>query len=103
MGTKLSIHALKNPEIPQKIDCFQAKVAYINNYLERNAKKWVHIKKLLVLVALIGSCIFLFNQACTAYTIKICAVQPLSGNLAVYGEGLKMAIDLIVDEVNSNG
>jgi len=52
---------------------------------------------------LIVSCIFLFNQVCTAYTIKIGAVQPLSGNLAVYGEGLKMAIDLVVDEVNSNG
>jgi ABC-type branched-subunit amino acid transport system substrate-binding protein len=46
---------------------------------------------------------FFFAGASRAGTIKIGAVQPLSGNLAVYGQGFKMAIDLATAEINSKG
>lgn len=61
------------------------------------------MKRFVALVALIV-CVFLFAQISAAGSpIKIGAAQPLSGNLAVYGEGFKMALDLAVDEINANG
>ena len=63
------------------------------------------MKKLLVTVAIILSCVFLFSHFgyAASGTIKIGAVQPLSGNLAVYGQGFRRAIDLAVDEINARG
>lgn len=39
----------------------------------------------------------------SAQTVKIGAVQPLSGKISVYGEGFQRAINLAVEEVNSAG
>jgi len=39
----------------------------------------------------------------SAETVKVGAVQPLSGKISVYGEGFQRAIDLAVDEVNAAG
>lgn len=39
----------------------------------------------------------------SAETVKIGAVQPLSGKISVYGEGFQRAIDLAVEEVNKAG
>ena len=38
-----------------------------------------------------------------AETVKIGAVQPLSGKISVYGEGFQRAINLAVEEVNKSG
>jgi len=38
-----------------------------------------------------------------ADSVKIGAVQPLSGKISVYGEGFQRAINLAVEEVNKNG
>ncbi len=62
------------------------------------------MKKIIVFVAIVVSAVLFLAQAgMSSGTIKIGAVQPLSGNLAVYGQGFKMAIDLAVDEINANG
>lgn len=39
----------------------------------------------------------------SAETVKIGAVQPLSGKISVYGEGFQRAINLAVEEVNKAG
>lgn len=39
----------------------------------------------------------------SAETVKIGAVQPLSGKISVYGEGFQRAIDLAVEEINNAG
>jgi len=39
----------------------------------------------------------------SAETVKIGAVQPLSGKISVYGEGFQRAINLAVEEVNQAG
>ena len=39
----------------------------------------------------------------SAETVKVGAVQPLSGKISVYGEGFQRAIDLAVAEVNAAG
>ena len=38
-----------------------------------------------------------------AETVKIGAVQPLSGKMSVYGEGFQRALNLAVEEVNAAG
>lgn len=45
---------------------------------------------------------FLASTA-SAETVKIGAVQPLSGKISVYGEGFQRAINLAVEEVNQAG
>lgn len=45
----------------------------------------------------------LFAGTAAAGTVKIGAVQPLSGKMSVYGEGFQRAINLAVEEVNSAG
>lgn len=47
-------------------------------------------------------CFFLAGTA-YAETVKIGAVQPLSGKISVYGEGFQRAINLAVEEVNAAG
>jgi ABC-type branched-subunit amino acid transport system substrate-binding protein len=47
--------------------------------------------------------ILVAGPAFAAETIKIGAVFPLSGNIAVYGEGFKKAVDLAVAEINQMG
>lgn len=48
--------------------------------------------------------IFCFLAATvSAETVKVGAVQPLSGKISVYGEGFQRAIDLAVAEVNAAG
>ncbi len=49
--------------------------------------------------------LFCFFLATAAYaeTVKIGAVQPLSGKISVYGEGFQRAINLAVEEVNAAG
>ncbi len=46
--------------------------------------------------------LFLATTVC-AETVKIGAVQPLSGKISVYGEGFQRAINLAVEEVNQAG
>jgi ABC-type branched-subunit amino acid transport system substrate-binding protein len=45
----------------------------------------------------------LFAGTAVAATVKIGAVQPLSGKISVYGEGFQRAINLAVEEVNAAG
>ena len=39
----------------------------------------------------------------SAETVKVGAVQPLSGKISVYGEGFQRAINLAVEEINNAG
>ncbi len=63
------------------------------------------MRKLFAILAIVICCAFIFGPSghAASNVIKIGAVQPLSGNLAVYGQGFKMAIDLAVDEINAHG
>lgn len=45
----------------------------------------------------------LFAATAAAETVKIGAVQPLSGKISVYGEGFQRAINLAAEEVNAAG
>ena len=45
----------------------------------------------------------LLAATASAETVKVGAVQPLSGKISVYGEGFQRAIDLAVEEVNAAG
>ncbi len=56
------------------------------------------MKKLIILIILI-----LFAGYSAAKEIQVGAITPLTGELAVYGEGFQQAMLLAVDEINSAG
>ncbi|MBW1973435.1 MAG: ABC transporter substrate-binding protein [Deltaproteobacteria bacterium] len=57
----------------------------------------------LIIIILIFITIFFSLPLLASNTIKIGATFPLSGKLAKYGEGFKMAVDLAVEEINQKG
>lgn len=67
-------------------------------------KKLVIVAALVLAVATLAGCgIQKFDQQTAQEPIKIGAVYPLSGQLAMYGTEYKRGIDLAVDEINKSG
>ncbi len=60
------------------------------------------MKKLVQLLVCIGVCL-LVVPGFAGETVKVGAITPLSGKLAVYGEGFQRAMNLALDEVNATG
>ena len=66
------------------------------------------LKKVLVTIGVIaviviGVFVYLNNAGNEQETLKIGAILPLSGDVAVYGNNTKKGIDLAVDEINKTG
>ena len=67
-------------------------------------KKGFSVGIILIAIVVIGYFVFVPNKEVTEKdVIKIGAILPLTGDVAVYGNNTKKGIDLAVREVNKNG
>ena len=61
-------------------------------------------KALLTLVLILGFGLFLMaSNSLAADVYKIGLIEPLSGNLAVYGQNIQKGVDLAVERINAAG
>lgn len=60
-------------------------------------------KKVLLLSVILVACLGLVGSGFADDSYKVGAITPLSGKLAVYGEGFQRAMNLAMDEINAAG
>lgn len=61
------------------------------------------IGAIVLLIVIIGGYFLLNKQPASTETIKIGAILPLSGKASSFGEDIKSALDIAVEEINTRG
>ena len=66
-------------------------------------KRKIPISLIILAVIVAGIAIYFIQKPKEPETIKIGAILPLTGDMAMYGKNDKMGIDLAVEEINKSG